>query len=440
MAHKGDGPGDVAVPRGRLARFGRMARLATGIAGGMLAEGGRRIVRGDVPRARDLLLTPANARRLAEQLATLRGAAMKLGQLLSMDNGDLLPPELSAILARLRSDARAMPRAQLEAALQQAWGKGWRELFAGFEWEPIAAASIGQVHRAVAQDGRELALKIQYPGVARSIDSDVDNVATLLRLTGLLPRGLDVAPLLAEAKRQLRAEADYLREAAYMQRFAALLGDDADFTVPMVDESLTRRKVLAMSFVPGSSLEGMEGASQTVRDRIAELLFQLLFREIFEFRLVQTDPNFANYRYQRDTRRIALLDFGATRRYSRRIVAGYRELFQGALQRDRAGLSAGARAIGYFPDDLTRGHRDAVLDLFELAAEPLRVAGPYDFAASDLPARLREAAMDLGFRSGYRHNPPADAVFLHRKLGGMYLLAARLGARVDLARIVEQQI
>jgi len=440
VAHRGGGRRDAPVPSGRLARFGRMARLATGIAGGFLAEGGRRIVRGELPPARELLLTPANARRLAEQLATLRGAAMKLGQLLSMDSGDLLPPELATILARLRADAQAMPRQQLEAVLREAWGRDWEQLFTDFGWQPIAAASIGQVHRATTLDGRQLAIKVQYPGVARSIDSDVDNVATLLRLTRLLPAGIEIRPLLDEAKRQLRAEADYLREAGHMQRFAALLADDPDFVTPVVDSELTGRKVLAMSYLPGSSLEGMEVATQLVRDRIAELLFRLLFREIFEFRLVQTDPNFANYRYQEAARRIALLDFGATRRYSRRIVAGYRELFRGALDGDRVRLLAGAHVIGYFPRDLRASYRDALLDLFELASEPLLVRGRYDFAASDLPARLRDAAMDLGFRSGYRHNPPADSMFLHRKLGGMYLLATRLGARVDLGQIIERHL
>jgi predicted unusual protein kinase regulating ubiquinone biosynthesis (AarF/ABC1/UbiB family) len=236
VAESGDGSRKTsAVPGGRLSRLGRMARLATGIAGGMLAEGGRQIAQGRMPRASDLLLTPANARRLAEQLANLRGAAMKMGQLLSMDAGDLLPPQLSEILARLRADAQAMPRRQLEGVLVKAWGKDWQRLFADFSWQPLAAASIGQVHRATTLDGRHLALKIQYPGVARSIDSDVDNVATLLRIARLLPDGINLAPLLHEAKRQLKAEADYLKEAGHLRHFGELLADDDDFVVPSVD-------------------------------------------------------------------------------------------------------------------------------------------------------------------------------------------------------------
>ena len=165
---------------------------------------------------RDLVLTPGNVGRLADRLSHLRGAAMKLGQMISMDAGDLLPPELAAILAQLRSQAHRMPPEQLSRVLDSEWGPDWRRRFSRFNATPIAAASIGQVHRATLPDGRELAIKVQYPGVRESIDSDVDNVATLLRVSGVLPRELDLAPLLTEAKRQLHEEADYEREAAQM--------------------------------------------------------------------------------------------------------------------------------------------------------------------------------------------------------------------------------
>jgi hypothetical protein len=122
------------------------------------------------------------------------------------------------------------------------------------------------------------------------------------------------------------------------------------------------------------------------------------------------------------------------------VVDGYRRLFRGALDGDRARLLAGAHAIGYFPEDINPRHREELLDVFELATEPLVHAGSYDFAASDLPARLRDAGMVLSLEKGYWHSPPADAVFLHRKLGGMYLLAARLRARANLRRIVESHL
>ena len=186
----------MAVPSGRGSRLARLGWMATGIAGSMMAEGARQLAQGNRPKMSDLLLTPANARRVADQLAKLRGAAMKVGQLVSMETGDLLPPALAEILARLRSDARAMPKAQVASVLETNWGKGWEKQFKHFSYTPLAAASIGQVHRAQTRDGRDLAIKIQYPGVRESIDSDVDNVAGLLRLSGLLPRDMDIKPLL----------------------------------------------------------------------------------------------------------------------------------------------------------------------------------------------------------------------------------------------------
>ena len=184
------------VPSSRLSRLASFGQLAGGVASGMLAEGVRRLANGERPQLSDLLLTPGNAMRVAEQLSRLRGAAMKLGQMISLDAGDLLPAELTSILARLRDSAHYMPPSQLNQVLTNEWGKDWRRRFVRFEATPIAAASIGQVHRAQLPDGRVIAIKVQYPGVANSIDADVDNVATLLRLSSLLPENLDIAPLL----------------------------------------------------------------------------------------------------------------------------------------------------------------------------------------------------------------------------------------------------
>ena len=422
----------TAVPDGRLSRLARLGSLATGVAGGMLAEGARQLAAGKRPKVSELVLTPANARRVANQLAQLRGAAMKVGQLMSMDAGNLLPPELAEILARLREDARTMPMSQVVQVLETHWGKGWEQGFERFSFTPCAAASIGQVHRARTHDGQELAIKLQYPGVRRSIDSDVDNVATLLRVSGLLPKSLDVAPLLEEAKRQLHEEADYRREAENLQRFGSLLADANDFVLPQPVDALTRSDILAMSWVEGVAVESLADAPQALRDRIATLLIGLLFRELFEFRLIQTDPNFANYRFDAASGRLVLLDFGATRPYSGTVVESYRRLMAGAIRGDRAAMSTAAQEIGYFQDTIHAHQRDAVIDLFATACEPLCHAGAYDFGASDLAVRLRDAGLKLSLDRDFWHTPPADALFLHRKLGGLYLLAARLKAQVPV--------
>ena len=240
----GDRP-DRRIPQGRLSRLGHFGRLAGGLAGGMAAEGVRRIAAGERPRLGDLILTRGNARRIADRLSHLRGAALKLGQMISMDAGDLLPPELSSILATVRNQAYRMPPQQLDGVLRKAWGPDWRRRFARFDATPIAAASIGQVHRAVLLGGETVAIKVQYPGVRASIDADVDNVATLLRISNLLPPTIDLSPLLAEAKRQLAEEADYVREGEQMRAYGERLRGDARYVVPALHGNLTTPEVLA---------------------------------------------------------------------------------------------------------------------------------------------------------------------------------------------------
>lgn len=429
----------LPVPVSRLSRLARLGSLASGIAAGMVGEGMRQLAGGQRPKLGDLLLTPANARRVADQLAHLRGAAMKVGQLLSMDAGELLPPELREILARLRADARPMPMSQLVAVLDAEWGAGWDRHFERFSFTPLAAASIGQVHAARLKAGHPLAIKVQYPGVRESIASDVDNVATLLRIFGLLPRGIDFSPLLEEAKQQLQDEADYRREGALLARYGELLAGDGNFVLPALIKELSTRSVLSMTFVEGTPVEALADAPQHERDRVMHGAFALFFRELFEFRLMQTDPNFANYRYDAASGRLGLLDFGATRSLPDTLVDNYRQLLAAGLAGDRAALEHAAQAIGYFSVDIAARHRQQVIDIFILACEPLRCDGPYDFAGSGLALRMRDLGLSLGRDRDFWHSPPIDAIMLHRKAAGLYLLAARLQARVNIRQIFLSQ-
>ncbi len=431
-------PRPLAVPGGRLSRLVRFGGLASGVAGRMAVGGMRQAAQGQRPDMRNLLLTPANAAKLADQLSRMRGAAMKLGQLISMDAGEVLPPEFAEIFARLRSQAHYMPPRQLRTVLDQAWGPGWLRQFESFQTTPIASASIGQVHRARTRDGRDLAIKVQYPGVRRSIDSDVANVATLIRMTGLLPAGLDIAPLLDEARRQLHEEADYQREMAHLQAFGTLLQDEADYLLPTPYPDLTTRDVLAMSFIGGVPVESLTDAPQGVRDRVTAQLVDLVLRELFEFRLMQTDPNFANYRYDHDSGRVVLLDFGATRRFDPALANRYRHLLRAAVAGDRSMMTTAAEEIGYLGRSTSPRHKAALLDMIEMASLPLRQQGVFDFGRTDLARRLHEAGMALGADRSFAEIPPVDALFLQRKVAGIYLLAARLGARIDLRAAVDR--
>jgi len=421
-----------AVPSGRLARLGSFGRLAGGVAGGMMAEGARRLASGERPSFGDLILTPANAARVADRLSHLRGAAMKLGQMISMDAGDVLPPELSTILARLRNQAYRMPPQQLDRVLRAEWGADWRRRFRHFEAAPIAAASIGQVHRATLPDGRVLAIKVQYPGVAASIDADVDNVATLLKLSGVLPRSIDLAPLLAEAKRQLAEEADYLREGEQMRRYRERLAGDARYVVPELEPTLTTPRVLAMRFVEGRPVETLAEAPAEVRDRTLTALVELVLRELFDFGVMQTDPNFANYRWQPDTGALVLLDFGATRAVPVETAAGYRRLIEAGLARDRDGIRATAVEVGFLGEAAAAAHRPAIDRIIAAVDDALNRPGPFDFGDRAFVPVVREEARALIADRDTWHVPHVETLFVQRKVSGTALLAARLKARVDV--------
>ena len=406
----------------------------------MLAEGARRLAQGERPRMGDLVLTPANAARVADRLSHLRGAAMKLGQMISMDAGDVLPPELSAILARLRNQGYRMPPQQLDQVLAREWGRDWRRRFRHFEAAPVAAASIGQVHRATLPDGRRLAIKVQYPGVAESIDSDVDNVATLLRVSGLLPRGLDIAPLLAEAKRQLAEEADYTREGEQMRAYAARLAGDARYVVPKLEPELTTRHVLAMSFVEGQAIETLEGASQEARDAALTALVTLVLRELFEFGVMQTDPNFANYRWQADSGALVLLDFGATRAVPAETADAYRRLIEAGLARDRDMIREVAVETGFIGVEAARAHRGAVDRIIAAIDAALNRPGAFDFGDRAFVPVVREEAKAMIADRATWHVPHVETLFVQRKVSGTALLAARLKARVDVRALAAAAI
>ncbi|MEM7644037.1 MAG: AarF/ABC1/UbiB kinase family protein [Pseudomonadota bacterium] len=426
----------VPVPSGRLNRLARLGSLGAGVAGRMAVGGAMQLGQGRKPAMRDLLLTPRNVARVTEQLAQMRGAAMKVGQLVSMDGGDLLPPELAQIMARLRAGADFMPPAQLKKVLEANWPDGWLKEFRSFDVHPIAAASIGQVHRATLRDGTGLAIKVQYPGVARSIDSDVTNVGALIRMSGLLPPGFDLGPYLEQAKAQLHDETDYALEGRHLERFAALLDGDGRFEVPRLVPDWTTENILAMTFVPGVEIERVAEEPQDIRDDIVQRLLDLTLRELFDFGVMQTDPNFANYRWNAETGRIVLLDFGATMDIAPRTQVLYRRLLRAGLAGDAAEAERVAEEMGLLTPDMAPHFRTRLLAMMETGFAALRRPGLFDFASDPLSKTLAAEGEALA-RDGFVPPPvPMDILYLQRKMGGMTLLAARLKARISVADLM----
>ncbi|SDL50562.1 ABC1 kinase family protein [Aliiruegeria lutimaris] len=427
------------VPAGRISRLHRLGALATGIAGRLAVDGVRKLSRGESPELRSLLLTPTNARRIAEDLAHMRGAAMKMGQFLSMEAGDVLPPEMARILARLRDAADPMPPRHLKVVLREAWGDGWRREFRSFDTRPIAAASIGQVHRARLRDGRELAIKVQYPGIADSIDSDVANLGSLLRLSGLLPRDFDLAPYLAAARAQLRDEANYEQEARAMASYAAMMGGTEGFVLPDVLPDWSTRSVLSMTYLPSRPIESLEQAPQAERDRAMQRLLALFLDEVFTHRTVQTDPNFANYRHCPRTGRIVLLDFGAVREFDPAFTETIRDLLAAGLAGEWSALETSVEALGLVSPGSSPAFRTALLDLAALVFDALRLE-TFDFGTSDLLALLRDAGQRLAEAQAAPPEVPIDLLYLQRKAGGMFLLGTRLRARVGISALLSQHL
>jgi predicted unusual protein kinase regulating ubiquinone biosynthesis (AarF/ABC1/UbiB family) len=430
-----------AVPTSRLGRALQFGLLTGELALSAAVGTARQVTSGKPIDLAASLLTPGNAETLARRLATLRGPAMKLGQLLSLSGEELVPEEFRRALDILRAQGYAMPDSQLRRALGRELGKGWQERFARFDMEPVAAASIGQIHRARKVGGRELALKIQYPGVARSVDSDVDNLASLLRRLDFLPLQLDVPALTAEAKRQLKLETDYEAEARNLDRYRKLATVMPGVVVPRVDRTLSTRHVLAMDWIEGEPLEALasEAVPQARRNEVARVLYELMFRELFQFHFMQTDPNLANYLYLPATHQVALLDLGSVGEYPAALVAGYKTIVRALLADDAPQLREGLHAVGYtHPEDPEAMTLNA-MSIIRLACEPLLQRGPYAFAESGLVVRARDLGLSVIFGKGMR-SPPPETLFLHRKLIGTFMICAKLKARVNVHALIEKFI
>jgi len=404
----------------------------------MAAEGARRLTSGERISTRDLILTPGNVKRMTNKLSHLRGAAMKMGQMISLDAGDFLPPELIEIIATLRDQANYMPTRQLDQVLKSEWGPDWRRQFKWFNPRPIAAASIGQVHKAMTRDGEELAIKVQYPGVAKSIDSDVDNMMTLLRVAGFAPPELEIDKLLAAAKQQLHEEADYEREGEQMELYRAQLTDMPGFVVPRLHKELTRGSILAMSYEEGVGIEELANEPEERRNEAFARLLRLVARELFDFGVMQTDPNFANFRYRPATGEIVLLDFGACRAVDPAVSDGYRDMLKAGLEGNREDVLKATIEAGFMMPIVAEKHPDRVNRMIDIVINEMREDAPFDFGDRAFIPLLREEGYQIAQDKDTWAFPPIETLFVQRKVSGTALLGANLKAKVNIRRITEE--
>ncbi|XP_017290864.1 atypical kinase COQ8B, mitochondrial [Kryptolebias marmoratus] len=421
------------VPATRISRLVNFGGLAVGLGIGAIAEvakqslGGKQ--KGDTTALLDSpFLSEANAERIVSTLCKVRGAALKIGQMLSIQDNAFINPQLQRIFERVRQSADFMPTWQMVKVLQEDLGPDWREKLSSFEDKPFAAASIGQVHHGVLKDGREIAMKIQYPGVAESIQSDINNLMSVLKMSVVLPEGLFPDSSLEVLQRELSWECDYKREAECAKKFRSLLEGDEFFRVPEVIDELSAHRVLAMELVQGVPLDRCEDLDQETRNQICFNILQLCLRELFEFRFMQTDPNWANFFYNSDTNKVFLLDFGACRGYPEAFTDDYIQVVHAASVGDRDTVLSKSKDMKFLTGFETKAFMDAHVEAVMILGEAFASSEPFDFGTQSTTKRIQDLVPVM-----LRHRltpPPEETYSLHRKMAGSFLICSKLKARI----------
>lgn len=393
------------------------------------------------------------AQFLADELGRLKGSVMKVGQMLSVYGQYFMPPEAIEVLRGLQEDSPPVAWEELAPLVAERLGdKRLAEL--EIDPEPLAAASLGQVHRVRRRsDGRELCIKIQYPGLAEAIDSDIRTLTHIVRLARLVPRGVELHSVMDEVRDMIYREVDYAHELAMTRAYRERLAGDDRFVIPEAFPEYCTDTVLTTSYEPAEHVQSpaVQNLPQERRNRLAESALYLFLDEFFVWGRVQTDPHFGNYRVRLDDGgkdRLVCIDFGAVRGFEPDFLEAYYEIVAGAYYGDRERLIRGAKGIGLLRPESPRRVLDAFADVGFLMIEPfsenppaelLTADGAYRWGESDLPRRVSMAISRAAISRWFRI-PPREIVFLHRRLGGVFVLLSVLGAEIHGRPILEEYL
>lgn len=390
---------------------------------------------------------------IAKEFGELKGSLMKAGQMLSMYGEYFFPPQANQILKTLQSDSPAIDWPVMRSYLEQYFSD---ELIDDLEIdpEPIGTASLGQVHKARVKSTQEvIALKIQYPDVDKAIDSDVAALKTLLKVSKILPDGLDLTGILEEVKVMLRQELDYKHEAELTREYYQLLKEDPRYLVPQVNERFSNQKVLATEYIEGLRADHsmIQALSPHRLNRLAENFLALYFKEIFEWNLVQTDPHMGNYKIQIDPMgndRLVLLDFGACRKFTPSFLQSYRNMIRGSVLNEETLFLKASRELGFVSDSDSPEYIRTYTEFCYETVEPfwapedprnklkkVAVDGTYLWKESDLPGRVVKKAWQ--FKNFDLRSPPREIIFLDRKTGGVFIFLSILKAKINARKIIE---
>jgi len=426
---------DRAVGGGRLSRSLVPAQLARRAA---LRWASSQLTWGESRARRKQEFVMRTAQDVTETMGDMKGAIMKFGQILSLMSG-MLPDEMTAELQTLQRNAPPMAYNLVEDVFDRDFGAPPERLFRRFEREPFAAASIGQVHRATTLDGREVAVKVQYPGVQQAIEHDLANVKMMMSLVGALSPGIEPGPIVRELKEGLLGELDYLREAASQQRFYDHFRSHAFIRVPQVVHELTTAHVLVQEFIEGRPFADALDMDQSGRDRIGEIVFRYAFGSIYRHRLFNGDPHPGNY-ILLDDGAVAFVDYGCVAEFSETAIANFVRVLRALMAGDieewrRAIVDMGIlRADAPFTTDELYEHmhwywapvlEDELTFTPELAREMVR---------------RNTQTTGLGGRINQHCNVPEGMVFLTRINFGLSGLLGNLRARGPWRGIIQEYI
>ncbi len=424
--------------RNRLsARAARYARVGANVGGVAARMAGARLFGAE---------TSGNAVALMSALGTLKGPIMKMAQLFATIP-DALPPEYADALQKLQSDAPPMGAAFVKRRMQAELGTGWEARFRAFDLKPAAAASLGQVHRAVALDGRALACKLQYPDMASAVEADLSQLDVLFSIHRRMQPAVDLREAVTEIGERLREELQYRREARHAALYRLMLQDTPEITVPTVEDSLTTDRLLTMGWLEGRKLLDFVGADLATRNRIGEAMFKAWWFPFSHYGVIHGDPHFGNYTVRSAAsdpsvlNGINLLDFGCIRVFPPRFVGGVVDLYHGLLENDRERVVHAYETWGFH--GLTR----ELIDVLNIWAR--FIYGPI------LDDRVRTIADGIepghyGRKEAYRVHQslkqlgpvrvPREFVFMDRAAVGLGSVFLHLRAEMNYFKMFNEQI
>ncbi|MBL6839226.1 MAG: AarF/ABC1/UbiB kinase family protein [Rhodobacteraceae bacterium] len=391
------------------------------------------------PALKSALISKKNVTATVDTLKNLRGAAMKFGQLLSLDETVILSPDLAAIFAQLQSSGYSMTPSQLKKVLNHNWGDDWLKHFKYFDVRPFAAASIGQVHKATLKSGEVVAIKVQFPGVKQSIDSDLATLKFIMKTSGMLPENFPLEHYLSQCGDLLKRETNYELEAENINLFSVFLKGSKVIHVPKVYNKLSTDQTLTMSFLEGRELSNIMEFDQSARDEISLNLIELLFNEIFNFKMVQTDPNLANFLLTRGGKSICILDFGACCRLSEDTHRLFKELLSVALSLDLNCIKSFLQEKNFIPQETSMAGTKFLENIISVTINELSKDETFDFQKSKVFQLIVQENLNLYFDLIPSSVLGSDFIFIQRKIFGLILFFRSIGTKLPLLKILKHQ-